>query len=189
MTKVKSAVETKLERITALSGGNPRMEFTGLMPHVNKESLIECFNRLDGKKAVGIDRRTKEEYAENLEGNVEDLLRRMKDMRYWPSPVREVQIPKGDGKKRPLGISTIEDKMVQMMFARILEAIYEPNFHDCSYGFRRGRSCHDAVKACGRHLYRGRTRFVIDVDLENFFGTRMRTNCSDCSKRGWTGLA
>lgn len=170
-TKVKTKTETKLERIAALSGENPQMECLGLMPHVNKESLIRCFNELDGKKAVGIDQKTKEEYGKNLESNIENLLERMKSMAYYPSPVKEVLIPKGNGKMRPLGISTIEDKVVQRMFSKVLEAIYEPAFKDCSYGFRRGKSCHDAVGACRQHLFRSKTRVVIEVDLENFFGT------------------
>ena len=143
----------------------------GLMPHVNRDSLIGCFNELDGSKAVGIDHKTKEEYGQNLNENIENLLTRMEDMRYYPSPVREVLIPKDDGKTRPLGISTIEDKLVQMMFSKILNAIYESLFYDCSFGFRPGRSCHDAIKACYQHLYGGRTNIIIDVDLENFFGT------------------
>ena len=162
---------TKLERIAKLSGENPRMEFIGLMPHVNRESLIGCFNELDGKKAVGIDQVTKEEYGKNLNTNVDDLQIRMKGMRYRPSPVKEVLIPKENGKTRPLGISTAEDKMVQLMFSKILEAIYEPLFYDCSFGFRRGISAHDAIKACQQHLYKGQANIILDIDLENFFGT------------------
>ena len=163
--------ETKLERVAKLSAENPKMEFMGLIPHVNRESLIGCFNELDGRKAVGIDLKTKEEYGKKLDENIDNLLTRMKAMRYYPSPVREVLIPKGDGKTRPLGISTIEDKLVQMMFSKILNAIYEPLFYDCSFGLRPERSCHDAIKACHQHLYGGGTSIVIDVDLENFFGT------------------
>lgn len=162
---------TKLERIATLSAESPQMEFMGLMPHVNRESLIGCFNELDRKKAVGIDQVTKEEYGKNLDENVNDLLSRMVGMRYRPSPVREVLIPKEDGKKRPLGISTVEDKMVQLMFSKILEAIYEPLFYDCSFGFRPGRSAHDAIKSCMQHFYGGRTSITLDIDLENFFGT------------------
>ena len=170
-TKVKTTTATKLERIAKLSGENPKMKFMGLMPHVNRESLIGCFNELDRKKAVGVDQMTKEEYGKGLDENVNDLLSRMMGMSYRPSPVREVLIPKANGKERPLGISTVEDKMVQLMFSKILEAIYEPLFYDCSFGFRRGKSAHDAIKACRQHLYGGRANIIVDVDLENFFGT------------------
>ena len=146
--KTKSrGTDTKLKRIAVLSRGNLRQGFNCLMPHFNKESLTKCFHELNGKKAVGIDRKTKEEYGKNLESNIGNLVSKMKAMSYWPGPVREVLIPKGDGKTRPLGISNFEDKIVQLMMSKILEAIYDPIFHDFSYGFRRGRGCHDAIKS------------------------------------------
>jgi group II intron reverse transcriptase/maturase len=158
-------------RIKKLSSENPKMEFKWLIQHFTKENLICCFHALDGKKAVGIDGRDKDDYAQNLEENVERLVAKMKKMSYYPAPVREVKIPKSDGKLRPLGISTIEDKMVQSLFEKILSAIYEPLFVDESYGFREGRSCHDAIKDAFNHLSETYGRTVIDVDLSNFFGT------------------
>ena len=97
----------------------------------------------------------------------------MKRMSYRPGVVRRVLIPKGDGgeSKRPLGVSNFEDKIVQGMTDRILKAIYEPLFLDCSYGFRPGLGCHDAIRSLHHHLYRKRVETVIDIDLENFFGT------------------
>ena len=156
-----------------LSNGDHRLEFKWLMPHFNRESLIECFHELDGKKAVGADGVTKEEYGRNLEGNIDDLLKRMRTMSYRPGPVREVLIPKDDGKGgcRPLGISNFEDKIVQLMASKVLEAIYEPVFYDCSYGFRPGRSCHMAIKSLSKYLHDNWVETVIDVDLKNFFGT------------------
>ena len=147
VTKSLCHTETKLKRIAVLSGGNPKMEFKWLMPHFNQESLTGCFHELDGRKAVGADRQTKDEYGENLDGNIINLISRMKDMAYIPGPVREVLIPKENGKKRPLGISNFEDKIVQLMTAKVLDAIYDPIFHEFSYGFRKGRNCHDAIKA------------------------------------------
>ena len=166
-----NSTETKLRRITELSGGSPVQVFNCLMPHFNRESLTACFHELDGSKAVGIDRKTKEEYGNNLDSNIGRLIERMKSMVYLPEPVREVLIPKEDGKNRPLGISNFEDKIVQLMMSKVLEAIYEPRFHNFSFGFRRGRSCHQAIKACHNHLYKYRTEVVFDADLQNFFGT------------------
>lgn len=172
-TKHRKAMETKLNRIAQLSGGNPNMEFKWLMPHYNMEYLASCFRELDGRKATGVDGVTKETYGQDLKRNIARLIKEMKTMSYRPKPVREVLIPKEGkkGKYRPLGISNVEDKIVQMMTSKTLEAIYEPIFRDCSYGFRPKRSCHTAVKAVSDYLYKNRCEVVIDVDLENFFGT------------------
>lgn len=143
------------------------------MHHVNEEALRKYFDKLDGKKAVGIDGVTKEDYHKNLKENLEDLLERMKRMAYIPMPVKEVLIPKEGqpGKFRPLGISIFEDKLIQVSFQKILEAIYEPLFLNCSHGFRPNRSCHTAVRDLRTYLYRNKVDTVIDIDLKNFFGT------------------
>ena len=164
-------LETKLKKISKLSEGNPGMKFSWLIQYFNKENLLHCFHELDGKKAVGTDGITKDEYARNLEANIEDLINRMKTRSYYPAPVRQVMIPKGDGKFRPLGISNFEDKIIQMLFCKILSAIYEPRFIDQSYGFRVNRSCHGAIKDLHEALHRRPDCTVIDVDLKNFFGT------------------
>jgi RNA-directed DNA polymerase len=172
-TKSSKLTETKLLRISKLSSEDPKMEFKWLMPHFNKGSLISCFNMLSGRKAVGIDGKTKEDYKTKLEENIENLINKMKQMAYRPAPVREVLIPKDGQKKkfRPLGISNFEDKIIQLMASKILNAIYEPIFQDFSYGFRPGRNCHMAVKDLSTYLYRNQCEVVIDVDLANFFGT------------------
>jgi len=162
---------TKLGRIATLSREDARLEFKWLMPHFSADNLTSCFNELDGKKAVGIDGKTKDEYGHNLEANLLDLVSRMKSLSYRAEPVRQVLIPKGNGKYRPLGISNIEDKVVQSMFCKILESIYDPIFRDCSYGFRRYRSTHLAIKDTIEFLRFNNVKTVIDVDLENFFGT------------------
>ena len=110
--------KTRLQRIAMLSGEDPKKEFTCLMHNFNAESLLGCFHLLDGKKAIGIDGITKDAYGENLQENINDLINRMKRMAYRPNPVREVLIPKEGGKPgatRPLGISILEDKIVQKM--------------------------------------------------------------------------
>lgn len=165
--------ETKLRRIAQLSKREPQRTFINLMCTFNEEALKECFNKLNKKKAVGVDKVTKEMYERNLDQNIEDLVTRMKKMAYRPGPVRQVHIPKEGkhGRTRPLGISNFEDKIVQKMMQKVLESIYDPTFLDCSYGFRPGRGCHDAIKDLEQHLYYNEVQVVIDIDLENFFGT------------------
>jgi group II intron reverse transcriptase/maturase len=165
--------KTKLERIAWLSGRDPDKKFESLMHLYNTESLAACFQELDGKKALGSDRVSKNDYGQSLTQNLEDLVASLKQMAYRPGPVREVLIPKEGkpGSFRPLGIANFEDKVVQKMTAKILESIYEPMFMGCSYGFRPGRGCHDAIFDLHQHLFRHEVETVIDVDLANFFGT------------------
>lgn len=173
LTKLPGMTETKLKRIAEMSRERPDCEFKWLMPHFNVESLKACFQELDGRKALGVDGVSKEEYAQNLNKNLEQLIARMRTMSYRPGPVREVLIPKEGkaGATRPLGISNFEDKIVQLMTAKILGAIYEPVFRDCSYGFRPGRSCHQAIKAVRNHIMTTKCTTIIDIDLANYFGT------------------
>ena len=134
-----------------MSGMDNHRHFDSLVHHVNETSLKECFYRLSGDKAVGVDGVTKAEYEANLDENLADLVRRMKQMAYRPGPVRQVQIP-----KEGMGISNFEDKLIQKMKQRILESIYDPIFLDFSYGFRPGRGCHDAGDL---HQYLYNTRY------------------------------
>jgi RNA-directed DNA polymerase len=172
-SELRSTTETQLERIAWLSSRDSSKVFQQLMHHFNEESLEVCFHELEGNKAVGIDGIKKRRYGENLTGNLKELVQRMKKMAYRPEAVRQVLIPKEGkvGAVRPLGISNFEDKLVQKMMHKVLESIYEPLFLDCSYGFRPGRGCHDAIRALHRYLYVNEVETVIDVDLANFFGT------------------
>jgi len=172
-TESQQKTYTVLERIAWLSSKNPEKEFHSLMHHFNVEGLQGSYQLLDGSKAVGIDRIDKAKYGEQLISNLEDLVTRMKGMQYRPQAVREVLIPKEGklGAKRPLGISNLEDKLVQKRMQELLESVYEPIFLECSYGFRPNRSCHDAVLALHKYLYSHEVEKVVDVDLENFFGT------------------
>jgi RNA-directed DNA polymerase len=171
--EIQVLTETKLRRIAWLSKSNKAKEFGSLMHHFNAESLEECFHALGNNKAVGVDKVRKEQYGVELENNLQVLLGRMKQMQYRPEAVREVLIAK-DGKAgatRPLGISNFEDKIVQKMMHRVLEAVYEPIFLDCSYGFRPGRGCHDAIRDLRNHLYNKPVETVLDIDIQNFFGS------------------
>ena len=172
-TENQNVTETKLKRIAALSATNPKMVFTNVIHHFNEESLQTCFRELDGRKALGDDGIDKASYGENLLENLRNLVERMKRMAYVPGVVRQVLIPK-DGKPndfRPLGISNFEDKIVQKMMQKVLESIYEPLLHPDSYGFRPGKSCHDAIAALHAHLSTHEVETVIDVDLSNYFGS------------------
>ena len=172
-TETCETTATKLARIAKLSASDPFKRFDSLMHLFNEESLAACFHALDGKKAVGVDGVRKAEYGKHLESNLKELIVRMKRMGYRPGPVRQVLIPKGDkaGTMRPLGISNFEDKLVQGVMRQVLESIYEPLFLSGSYGFRPGRSCHDAVRDLEQYLCRNSVQSVIDVDLAKFFDT------------------
>lgn len=168
-----SITATQLKRIAWLSARDPLRQFNGLMHHFNEESLAACYHALDGRKAVGVDGVSKAQYGEHLEENLKDLVSRMKRMAYRPGPVRRVLIPKDDrpNATRALGISNFEDKLVQGMMQHVLESLYEPLFLDCSYGFRPGRSCHEAIKALRQWLMAHNVECIIDVDLAQFFDT------------------
>jgi len=163
-------VETKLLRIAAKARKEPKLKFVNLYYLMNKEMLFECFRRLSENKAAGIDEVTKNEYAENLEANISNLVGRLHRMAYRPQPVRRVYIPKpGSGKLRPLGIPCMEDKLVQSALARILGAIYEEEFVEDSYGFRPGRSCHDALRALSQAVEWEGTNYIAEADIKGFF--------------------
>ena len=162
---------TKLKRIAWLSARDPHKQFNCLMHLFNENSLAACFHELDGGKAVGVDGVTKAQYGEALSEHLDELVSRMKRMGYRPGPVRRVLIPKEGkpGATRPLGIGNFEDKLVQGVMRQVLESVYEPVFLDCSYGFRPGRGCHDAIRALHKHLFWNEVEAVIDVDLAGFF--------------------
>ena len=163
---------TTLARISQLSSENrhnPEFRFISLAHLINKQMLLECHASMDGDKAVGIDGVTKEDYGKNLEENLDDLLVRMKRNAYKPKPARRVEIPKDNGKTRPLSIYCYEDKLVQEAIRRILEAIFEPLFSDEMMGFRPGRSCHKALRNLNVMLERKSTNYVLDADIKGFF--------------------
>ena len=141
-----------------------------LASYINVESLKAIHKTMDKNKAGGIDRVTKEEYEQNLEKNLENLIERMKSGSYKPNPTRRVYIPKETkGKMRPLGISCYEDKLVENAIAQILEQIYEPKFYDESYGFRPNRNCHKAVKKVVETVRYEKTNYVVEADIRGFF--------------------
>ena len=160
---------TKLERIAEISAETKKPVFTSIYHLINAELLKQCHKELDGKKAVGVDKVTKEEYGKNLDRNIEDLVQRLKNKSFKPLPSLRVYIPKGNGKMRPLGIASYEDKIVQMAVKKVLEAIYEPRFLNCMYGFRPNRGCHEAVKEVYQRISYGKISYIVDADIKGFF--------------------
>lgn len=140
-----------------------------LIRFVNKETLKEQHRKQQANKASGIDKITKQEYGENLDENIEDLLKRMKMLSYKPQPVRRTYIPKTNGKLRALGIPAYEDKLVQGCMANILEEIYENKFLDISFGFRKGRNCHQAIREINQTIMTKKVNYILDCDIKGFF--------------------
>ena len=164
-------VSPKLQRIAKLAGQTPRTVFTTLAHHIDVDFLREAYRRTRKDGAVGVDGQTAEEFEANLQENLESLLGRLKSGLYRAPPVRRVHIPKGDGSKtRPIGIPTLEDKVLQRAVTMVLEAVYEQDFWDCSYGFRPKRSAHQALQALWHGIMKMRGGWVLDADIEGFRG-------------------
>lgn len=140
-----------------------------IMHKVNKETLKEQHKKQQKNKASGIDKITKEEYDKNLSNNLDNLLKRMKSFSYKPQPVRRTFIPKANGKLRPLGIPSYEDKLVQGAMSEILNEIYENIFLDCSYGFRPKKNCHDVIKYIDNTIMTRKVNFIVEADIKGFF--------------------
>ena len=160
---------TKITRINQISKERPNEVFTSIYHLINKELLKECFNELDGNKAVGIDKVTKDEYGSNLDENIDNIVTKLKNKSYRPSPARKVNIPKANGKLRGLAIANFEDKIVQMAVKKILEAIFEPKLLNNMFGFRQNRNCHDALKYLHMCIQSRYTNYILDADIKGYF--------------------
>ena len=170
MLSNRESVETKLQRIAEKARREPTCKFTSLFHLMDTELLKGCFGGLRRDAAPGIDRITKEEYEKDLEANLTGLIERLHRMSYRPLPVRRAYIPKpGSTKQRPLGIPALEDKLVQAGLVRILEAIYEQDFIEDSYGYRPRRGCHDALSALSQEVEGGRVHVIVEADIKGFF--------------------
>ena len=161
---------TKINRINTIAKREPKARFTSLKYLLNEEYLFSCFQGLERKKAPGIDGRTAESYsAEEIKQEVHMLVENMKNNLYSPFPVRRVEIPKENGKKRALGIPTVLDKIVQLACGRILQAIWEPRFLNVSYGFRPRRNAHAGLKAIYQMLMKKPVNYILEADIKGFF--------------------
>lgn len=163
-------IQTRLERIAKLAKDAPTMAFRSLAHHIDIDLLREAYRRTRKDGATGVDGQTAAAYGANLESNLESLLLRAKSGTYRPPPVRRVYIPKGRGPEmRPLGIPTFEDKILQRAVALVLEAVYEQDFYDCSYGFRPRRSAHQLLQDFWLMATRIAGGWVIEIDIEKYF--------------------
>lgn len=164
------SISTKLERIANLARTMPGVALTTLAHHIDIDWLREAYRRTRKDGAVGVDGQTARDYAANLEENLQALLARVKQVeKYRAPPVRRVYLPKSDGRKRPIGIPAFEDKILQRAVAMVLEAIYEQDFLNCSYGFRPGRSPHGALEALWKQAMKMNGGWVYEADIESFF--------------------
>jgi group II intron reverse transcriptase/maturase len=166
---METLTSNRLILITQRARRDPACQFTSLAHLLNVEFLRGCYGALGKEKAPGIDGQRWRDYGRDLEANLTDLVSRLKARRYYPQPVKRVYIPKAGQGTRPLGIPAIEDKIVQRGIVRILQAIYEVDFCDCSYGFRPQRSGHQALKAVHDTIMRRPIHYVIDADIQGFF--------------------
>jgi RNA-directed DNA polymerase len=165
-----SGVSSALDRVRQVAVRDKEARFTALLHHVTLERLVMAYWDLSPKAAPGVDGVTWESYGQDLVANLRDLHERVQQGRYRASPSRRAYIPKADGRQRPLGIATLEDKIVQRAVAGVLNAVYEADFRGFSYGFRPGRSPHDALDALVAGLYRRKVNWVLDADIRDFFG-------------------
>lgn len=161
----------ELSKVVERAKKEPEARFHSLAHHLDEAALKRAFARIRKDAATGVDGVSKEEYAKHLDENIRDLHQRMRAQQYRHQPIRRVHIPKGPGSRetRPIGISTIEDKIVQGALREVLEAIYEQDFKPCSFGFRPGRGTHDALETLDRMLFRERIRWVLEADIRSFF--------------------
>lgn len=169
-TSSPTSVSTKLQKIAKLAREAPDMVLTSLAHHIDVVFLTEAYRRTRKDGAVGVDGQTATDYAAKLEENLQRLLDRFKSGQYRAPAVRRVHIPKGDGHKtRPIGIPTFEDKVLQRAVVMVLDAVYEQDFLDCSYGFRPGRSAHMALETLWKGTMDLGGGWVLELDIESFF--------------------
>ena len=178
-TKNPESISTKQARIANIARQHPTQALTPLSHHIDLDWLREAHRRTRKDAAPGIDRQTAADFEKDLEVNLQSLLDRAKSGTYRAPPVRRVNIPKGDGKTRPIGIPTHEDKVLQRAVVMVLEPIYEEEFYDFSYGFRPGRSAHAALESLWRGLMNLNIGWVLDVDVQSFFDTLDHRVCRE----------
>ncbi len=161
-----------LDRIHSAARRSSTRKFGGIRHHLSEDNLRVAFRRLDGSKAIGIDRVTKSDYGKRMNQVLPRLTRRLRAGTFHPKPSREVLIPKANGGQRPLAVGTIEDRMVQTLLAKIYEAVFEPIFHRHSFGFRPERSAHQAIAKVYKSIAEKKNQaWIVEIDIEKFFNS------------------
>ena len=169
----------QLRKVVERARLEPEGRFHSLAHLIDVPALETAYRRIRKGAAAGVDGVTKEDYGWDLEANLLDLHERLKSKRYRHQPIRRVHIPKDGGRKRPIGISALEDKIVQGAVRDVLEAIYEQDFSDCSYGFRPKRSAHDAIRALDRAVHQGGMNWILEAGITSFFDSLDRTKLKE----------
>ncbi|MCM8812861.1 MAG: group II intron reverse transcriptase/maturase [Candidatus Omnitrophica bacterium] len=162
-------VSTEFPRIAAIAQQDQKVRFTSLAHLLNKEYLLASLDKLNRNAAAGVDGESVRAYKKQATERIAELHERLRKGLYRAQPVRRVYIPKANGERRPLGIPNVEDRIVQRAVGGIIEAIYEPYFVDSSYGFRRNRSCHDALERLRQIVHKERTQYIVEVDIKGYF--------------------
>ena len=163
------AMSPGLLKVVERARRQPEAQFHSLAHLIDADALRRAFARLRTNAAVGVDGVTKEQYGQDLEDRLQDLLARLRSGRYRHQPIRRVHIPKAPGRTRPIGVSVVEDKIVQRAITEVLEAIYEQDFYHCSYGFRPGRNAHQALQDLRASIQNNEANWVLEADIESFF--------------------
>ena len=168
-TKNLEVMSPGLQKVMERTRRDPQERQYALAHLIDVEALARAYHRIRKNAAIGVDGVSKEEYGQELEKNLQNLHERLKTKKYRHQPIRRAHIPKSGNQTRPIGISTVEDKIVQGALRELLEAIYEPSFMEGSYGFRPGRKAHDALIALNQAVRRGEANVILEADVESFF--------------------
>jgi len=161
-------MQTSLLGIARKAKQNKRYRFGNLYERIDKFALFEAWRQINKGASSGVDNETAKEFKKNLEANLDEILEELKSKRYKARLVKRVYIPKGKDGKRPLGLPVLRDKIIQRVAANILEAIYEQNFIEDSYGYRKGKNAHQAINAIKKEIS-GRYTHVVEADIKGFF--------------------
>src|ERR1700732_3214392 len=168
-------MSTKLDRLTELAKEEPKRQFFSIAHLITPEALYAAFRSLRKEASAGVDGVTYQEYQRDAERKIQELYQPLKDGKYQAQPLRRVYIPKENGKQRPISIPAREDKIVQKAMVEVLNAIYEQDFLECSYGFRPGRGQHQALEEVGRIICTRPIGWILEIDIRSYFDSIVRS--------------